>query len=55
MKNIRIAWKLGLGFGIIMVLAVMIAGMGLLGMDNVEERVEKADDMNRLVKFIQDA
>ncbi len=55
MKNLRLAWKLGIGFGALIVLTLGIAWVGLSGIQGIRERVAKADDMNRLVKFMLDA
>lgn len=54
-KNMRLGVKLGLGFGIVLVLTAMVAFMGVQGMNAVSQRVVKADDVNRLVKYILEA
>ncbi|MGE4505833.1 MAG: methyl-accepting chemotaxis protein [Desulfovibrionaceae bacterium] len=49
-KNLRMAVKLGCSFGVVLLLGVMIAIVGWQGMRQVMDRVDKADDVNRLVK-----
>ncbi|MGE4420817.1 MAG: methyl-accepting chemotaxis protein [Pseudodesulfovibrio sp.] len=44
--------KLGIGFGIVLVLTAAIAVISLKGMASIQDRVDKADDANRLVRFI---
>jgi methyl-accepting chemotaxis protein len=44
--------KLGIGFGIVLILTAAIAVICLLGMSSIRDRVDKADDANRLVRFI---
>nr|WP_264983362.1 methyl-accepting chemotaxis protein [Pseudodesulfovibrio portus] len=44
--------KLGIGFGVVLFLTMAMAAIGLNGMSNVQDRVDKADDVNRLVRFI---
>ncbi len=52
LKNMRLGFKLGIGFGIILLLTAVVAVIGLQGMQSVEDRVDKADDVNRLVRYI---
>ncbi|EGB14329.1 methyl-accepting chemotaxis sensory transducer [Pseudodesulfovibrio mercurii] len=52
LKNLRLGVKLGIGFGIVLVLTAAIAVVSFLGMSSVRDRVDKADDANRLVRFI---
>ena len=52
LKNMRLGLKLGLGFGVVLLLTIVVAGIGYRGMKGVEDRVDKADDVNRLVRFI---
>jgi len=52
LNNLRLRVKLGIGFGIVLFLTMAIAGIGLDGMGKVQDRVDKADDVNRLVRFI---
>lgn len=55
MKNLKLAWKLAIGFGALIGLTLVVAWVGLSGIWGIEDRVVKADDMNRLVKLIMDA
>ena len=52
LKDMRLGLKLGLGFGVVLLLTIVVAGIGYRGMKAVEDRVDKADDVNRLVRFI---
>ncbi|RKX25315.1 MAG: hypothetical protein DRP47_10005, partial [Candidatus Zixiibacteriota bacterium] len=53
-KDVKIAKKLYIGFGSIVVLALGIAYFGWNGLDNVTAAVEKADSANRLIKIAAD-
>lgn len=50
MKNMKLATKLALGFGIVLVLTGVVAFMGYNGLNNVAHSVDIADDANRMVK-----
>ena len=52
LKNMRLGIKLGLGFGIVLLLTIVVSGICYRGMIGVEDRVDKADDVNRLVRYI---
>ncbi|MDD4952391.1 MAG: methyl-accepting chemotaxis protein [Desulfovibrionaceae bacterium] len=54
-KNMKLSQKLGFGFGIVLVLTILVAVFGIRGLNTVTDRVDKADDCNRLAKFILDA
>ncbi|MCD6249445.1 MAG: methyl-accepting chemotaxis protein [candidate division Zixibacteria bacterium] len=49
-KNLKIAKKLYIGFGSVVVLALVIAYLGWNGLTDVAQRVEVADDANQLIK-----
>ena len=49
-KNLRVGWKLGIGFGITIAIAAAMAYVGFSGLSSVGSRVEKADAANRLIK-----
>ena len=49
-KNMKLAVKIGGGFAIVLILAAAVGFIGWNGMSGVVDRVEKADDVNRLVK-----
>ncbi len=50
LKNMRLAYKIGSGFAVIIVLAVMIGFVGWRGMGEIGKKVEVSDDANRIVK-----
>jgi len=54
-KNLKLGVKLGAGFGLVLLLTALVAGMGVMGMAGIEDRVGKSDDVNRLVKNILEA
>lgn len=51
MKNLKLAFKLGLGFGAVLLLTLLVTGIGANGLQKVSSRVDKADDVNRLVRY----
>ena len=50
-QNLKIGTKIASGFVIMIILLIFIAYIGYNGIRNVEDRVIKADDTNRLVKL----
>ncbi|MBG0790811.1 MAG: HAMP domain-containing protein [Desulfovibrionaceae bacterium] len=52
LNNLRLGVKLGIGFGIVLVLTATMAAISFRGMQNLQDRVVKADDVNRLVRFM---
>ncbi len=50
LKNMRLSYKLIGGFVFILILTAIIAYIGITSAISINSRVEKADDMNRLVK-----
>ncbi|NDV20297.1 HAMP domain-containing protein [Pseudodesulfovibrio sp. JC047] len=52
LNNLKLGIKLSLGFGLVLLLTAFVALIGINGMRDVEDRVDKADDVNRLVRFI---
>ena len=52
LNNLRLGLKLGIGFGIVLILTAIVAAIGFKGMQNLEDRVVKADDVNRLVRYM---
>ncbi|NDV23880.1 methyl-accepting chemotaxis protein [Desulfovibrio sp. JC022] len=52
LKNLKLAMKLGLSFAIMILLAVAMAYVGHNGMAGIGDRVDKADDVNRMVRII---
>ena len=53
-KDIKIAKKLYIGFGSIVILSLTIGYLGWNGLTEVSQRVEIADDANRLIKIAKD-
>ena len=53
-KDFKIAKKLYIGFGSILVLGLAIGYIGWSGLEDVALRVENADDANRLIKWGKD-
>ena len=55
MKNMKLATRIALGFGVVLVLTGVVAFMGYNGLNNVAHSVDISDDANRLVKYILEA
>ncbi|WP_341939222.1 HAMP domain-containing methyl-accepting chemotaxis protein [Marinimicrobium sp. C2-29] len=55
LKNLSVSWKLTIGFGLVLLLTVIISLFSYLGLTQTVERVDKADDANRMVKQLQEA
>lgn len=55
LKNFRLGIKLSAGFGIVLALTLLVATVGYMGLQGVQDRVAKADDVNRLVRYILEA
>ncbi|SDL47889.1 methyl-accepting chemotaxis protein [Maridesulfovibrio ferrireducens] len=51
-KNMRLGLKLGLSFALMILLTAIMAFVGFNGMTGVQERVDKADDVNRMVRSL---
>lgn len=51
-KNMKLGSKIVGGFAIVLVLLSVVAFVGYRGLTGVAERVEKADDANRVVKYV---
>ena len=49
-KDLKLASKIGLGFAIVLALTFLVGFMGWKGLGNAVDRMEKADDVNHLVK-----
>jgi len=52
MKNLRLAMKLGIGFGVVLALTALLAIVSWNGMSNVLDRVDKADAMTDIIKMV---
>ena len=55
LNNIKISTKIVIGFSIVLILMLMVGYIGMTGMTGTVDRVVKADDVNRMVKMIQQA
>lgn len=51
-KDMKISMKIGFGFIVILLLAAAVVYFGHTGLLAVEDRVDKADDVNRMVKYV---
>ena len=54
-KNLKLGAKLAIGFGLVIILGIIVGFIGWKGMSDVVDRVDKADDVNRLVKYSLEA
>ncbi|MGE4290638.1 MAG: methyl-accepting chemotaxis protein [Desulfovibrio sp.] len=54
-RDMKLGVKLGGGFGLVLALTLVVSAIGILGMRSVQDRVNKADDVNRMVRFILQA
>ncbi len=55
LNNIKLGTKISGGFVILLILMAIVAYMGFSGQNNVVNRVDKADDVNRLIKIMLEA
>ncbi len=51
MKNLRLAMKLALGFGVVLALTALLAALSWNGLSNVLDRVDKSDAMNEIIRL----
>ncbi|MBI5520290.1 MAG: methyl-accepting chemotaxis protein [Desulfovibrio sp.] len=51
MKNLRLAMKLGIGFGVVLALTAFLAALSWNGLSNVLDRVDKADAMSEIIRL----
>ncbi|MHC1751882.1 methyl-accepting chemotaxis protein [Humidesulfovibrio sp.] len=51
MKNLRLAMKLALGFGVVLALTALLAALSWNGLSNVLDRVDKADGMSEIIRL----
>ncbi len=54
-RNLKLGYKIGEGFALVLILTAFIAWVGWSNAGAIVNRVDKADDVNRLVKFIAKA
>ena len=55
MNNIKLSTKIIAGFSVVLLLMIVVGYAGYNGMSGVVDRVQKADDVNRMVKIVQNA
>ena len=53
LKNLKLGAKISGGFGIVLILLAVVGFVAYNGMSGVVDRVDKADDSNRIVKQMQ--
>ena len=54
LNNVKLSTKIIAGFGVIIIFMILVGYVGYSGMRGITDRVVKADDVNRIVKLIQD-
>ena len=55
LNNLRLGIKLGIGFGIVLILTAVMAAIGINGMQTVDDRVDKTEDVNTITRDILNA
>lgn len=55
LNNMKLGYRLGFGFGAVLIFTVTVALVGMKGMTAVKNTVELADDVNTLVRLILEA
>lgn len=53
-KDLRVGQKAGLAVGLLVLLCVFVGGVAHFGFLNISDRIDKADDANRLIKMAQE-
>ncbi len=53
-KNLRVGQKIGVAFAALIILSGVVGAIAYLGFTGVVDRIEKADDANRLIKLAQE-
>jgi methyl-accepting chemotaxis protein len=51
MKNMRLAMKLALGFGVVLALTALLAALSWNGLSNVLDRLDKSDAMSEIIRL----
>lgn len=54
-ENLKVGTKLGLGFGLVLVIAVVIAAVGMVKFKDINDRAEKVDFSNQMNTLLNDA
>jgi methyl-accepting chemotaxis protein len=55
MKNVKLVYKLGLGFGLILVLTLAVAFTGYWGLNRVEQHADLVNDTNHMITSMLEA
>lgn len=55
LKDLSVRWKLTVGFGVVLFLTAVVGFVAVAGISATLDRVDKADDVNRIIKLLQDA
>ncbi len=55
MKDLKLGIKLGLGFGLVLVLTFMVALTGYNGINGVASRLDKSQDLAQLIEYVNRA
>ncbi|MBN1699204.1 MAG: HAMP domain-containing protein [Spirochaetales bacterium] len=55
LKDLRMALKIGGGFTVVLIITGIVGIVAWIGMNGVADRVDKSDDVNRLVKYMLQA
>lgn len=55
LNGITVSMKLAIGFSLVLVLTAIVGGLSYIGMNSILDRVDKADDVNRMIKDLQEA
>ncbi len=54
-ENLKVGTKLGLGFGLVLIIAVVIAAVGMVKFKDINDRAEKVDFSNQMNTLLNDA
>lgn len=54
LKDLKIGIKIGGGFVVVLILTTIVAITGWMGLNGVVDKVNKADDTNRIIKYMVD-
>ncbi|MBU9846396.1 methyl-accepting chemotaxis protein [Rahnella ecdela] len=55
MNNLKVGTKLGLGFGLVLLIAVAITAAGMIKFNDISQRAEKVDFSNQMNALLNDA
>ncbi|SDL47948.1 methyl-accepting chemotaxis protein [Maridesulfovibrio ferrireducens] len=54
-KNLKLGWKIGGGFGIVLILTLLVGSVGWLGMSKVSEQSDQTSIVNKVVRDVYSA